>query len=80
MPLTPRLRDRPGLIGLFAGVGAAVSGALGGVAGLIVGLIVHPPTAWFAVLELGIPAAVAGGIVGLVAALGVRALRLCRRP
>lgn len=77
--MTQRLRDRPGLIGAFAGVGAGVGGVLGGVAGLVIGLIVHPPTAWFAILELGIPAAVAGGVVGLLAALAVKALRPRRR-
>ena len=45
---------------------ALVLGALGGLCGLIVGLIAHPPTAWFAVLEVGLPAAVVGGVGGLV--------------
>lgn len=33
--------------------------------GLIVGLLANPGTAWFAIFELGIPAAIAGGILGL---------------
>ena len=45
---------------------ALVSGVLGGICGLVLGLIAYPPTAWFAVLEVGVPAAVVGGIAGLV--------------
>ena len=48
-------------------IGAVVAGAVGGVVGLIVGLLAYPPTAWFAVFELGVPAAVLGGLVGLAA-------------
>ena len=33
--------------------------------GLVVGLLVHPATAWFAVFELGIPASILGGLLGL---------------
>jgi thiol:disulfide interchange protein len=36
-----------------------------GVAGLVAGLLVHPATAWFAVFELGIPASILGGLLGL---------------
>jgi hypothetical protein len=62
--------------------GAVCAGALGGVAGLVLGLLAYPPTAWFAVFEVGIPAAMAGGILGLVAgsvALAVRRLGDARR-
>ena len=31
------------------------------------GLVAYPPTAWFATFEVAIPAAIAGGLVGLVA-------------
>jgi len=37
--------------------------------GLVVGLNAYPPTAWFAVLEVGIPSAIVGGMLGLVAGL-----------
>jgi hypothetical protein len=40
---------------------------VGGVAGLVIGLRAYPPTAWFAVLELGIPAGFAGAVLGLLA-------------
>ena len=42
-------------------------GLLGGVGGLLIGLIAYPPTAWFAVLEIGIPAALLGFVAGLLA-------------
>ena len=45
---------------------ALVSGVLGGICGLVLGLIAHPPTAWFAVFEVGLPAAFLGGLGGLV--------------
>ena len=51
----------------WALVGAGSAGLIGAVTGLIVGLVVHAPTAWFAAIELGLPAAVAGGVVGAVA-------------
>ncbi len=61
--------------------GATLAGFFGAVAGLVVGLFVHPPTAWFAVFELGIPAALAGGVIGLVGGLMVQAwFRIRRRP
>jgi hypothetical protein len=50
-------------------VGATTMGALGGLLGLILGLRAHPATAWFAVLEVGAPAAIAGGIVGAIVGL-----------
>jgi hypothetical protein len=55
--------------------GAVCAGALGCAAGLVLGLRAYPPTAWFAVFEVGIPAAMAGGIVGLVAGSVVLAVR-----
>lgn len=56
-------------------VGASSFGAIGAIVGMLVGLLAYPPTAGFAVLEAGVPAAVAGGIVGLSAALIVNARR-----
>jgi hypothetical protein len=44
--------------------GCIVFGAVGGVIGLIIGLRVSPPTAWFAVLEIGVPAGLVGGLTG----------------
>lgn len=58
--------------------GVVLLGTAGAVAGLIVGLVVYAPTAWFAVFEVGVPAALAGGVIGLgsgAVAMGVRAAR-----
>ena len=46
-------------------VGVASVVVIGAIVGLVVGLHVHAPTAPFA--ELGLPAAIVGGVVGLVA-------------
>ncbi len=48
-------------------LGAALAGLGGGVLGLIIGLSAYPPTAWFAIFELGAPAAALGGLAGLAA-------------
>jgi hypothetical protein len=45
---------------------AVAAGAIGNIVGLIVGLHVYAPTAPFAAIEIGLPAAVVGGLVGLV--------------
>ena len=59
-----RLRALP-LIPRWAAIGALCAAVVGGVAGLVVGLLVHPATAWFAVFELGIPASIVGGLIGM---------------
>lgn len=46
-------------------LGALIAGLIGGVVGLVLGLSAHPPTAWFAVIEVGFPAALLGGLCGL---------------
>jgi hypothetical protein len=58
------LRALP-LILRCAAIGAVSAAVVGGVVGLVVGLLVNPATAWFAVFELGIPAAILGGLLGL---------------
>jgi hypothetical protein len=55
------------------------AGVIGAIAGLVVGLLAYPPTALFAVFELGVPATIAGGLVGFVAALIVMAGRRIMR-
>jgi hypothetical protein len=61
-------------LGRFVLVGAVLAGVVGGVVGLIVGLRVYPPTAWFAIFELGVPAAVVGALLGLASGLSVLGL------
>jgi hypothetical protein len=62
-------------------VGAVALGALGAALGLLLGLRAYPPTAWFAVAEVGVPAAMVGALVGLVVGLiGSAAARRSRRP
>lgn len=50
------------LVSRGAGIGALLGAALG----LVLGLIANPATAWFAILEVGIPAAGAGAMIGLL--------------
>jgi hypothetical protein len=63
----------------WAIVGAASAGLIGAIIGLVVGLFAYAPTAWFALFELGVPAAIAGGLVGLLAGLIVTAARRIKR-
>lgn len=75
----PMPRSAAPLPARWAFVGAASAGVIGAIAGLVVGLLTYPPTAWFAVFELGVPATIAGGLVGFVAALIVMAGRRIKR-
>ena len=50
----------------FALLGGAAAGALGGVAGLVIGLQVYAPTAWFAILEIGLPSTLLGFMLGWI--------------
>ena len=71
----PAPRSAACLPARWAGFGAALAGLIGGGVGLVIGLGVNPRTAWFAVLEVGVPATVVGALVGLVGgtiALGAR--------
>jgi hypothetical protein len=51
----------------WAAIGAAVAAPIGCFVGLVLGLRANPATARFAIFELGIPAALLGGLAGLVA-------------
>ena len=54
-------------------IGLVGLGVIGAIVGLIRGLTVYPPTAWFAVIEAGLPSALLGAIVGGVAGLVAQA-------
>jgi len=54
------------LMSRWAGIGVVSAFIVGAVVGLILGLETRTSTAWFAVFEVGIPAAFLGGFVGLV--------------
>ncbi len=50
-------------------VGSIAAFLLGGLVGLVLGLLAYPPTAWFAVFEVGIPASVLGALLGALVGL-----------
>jgi hypothetical protein len=69
--LCTHVREMPVVVAAVL-VGAVLLGAAGGVTGLCVGLLAYPPTAWFAVLEVGVPAGVLGSVLGLIVGVVVR--------
>jgi hypothetical protein len=65
--------------GRWIALGAAPAGAVGAIVGLIVGFFVYPPTALFAMIELGFPAAIVGGVLGLlIGSISATARRISR--
>jgi hypothetical protein len=72
------LRGLP-MLARWTSIAAIASGVSGGIAGLIVGFFVYPPTAPFAAVELGFPAAIAGAGLGLVAGMLMKLARHIRR-
>jgi len=58
----------------WAAIGVVAGFLVGGIVGLTIGLDAHPATAGFAVFELGVPASVLGGFVGLVSGAAADAL------
>jgi hypothetical protein len=71
----PRWLLRLPIMTRFVVAGGLLAGIAGGAAGLGIGLRAYPPTAWFAVLELGVPSALAGLLVGLLTGAAVLAVR-----
>ena len=60
-------------------IGATVAGFLGAIVGLFIGFAAYPPTALFAAIEIGLPAAAAGALVGLVVGSAILAVHRCAR-
>ena len=56
-------------------IGASGAGLTGAMIGLLVGLAAYPPTAAFAVIELGVPATIAGAVGGLLTGSIIRIVR-----
>jgi hypothetical protein len=63
----------------WACVGAVAAGSVGAIAGLVIGLIVYAPTAPFALVEVALPAALVGGVVGSGCRLVAIAVRRLKR-
>ena len=61
-------------------IGASGAGLIGAMIGLLVGLAAYPPTAAFAVIELGVPATIAGALAGLLTGSIIRIIRRIGRP
>src|SRR4051794_23588261 len=59
----------------WAAIGLVSAFVVGGAVGLVVGLAAHPSTAWFAVFEIGVPAASLGALLGLASGAIVYAIR-----
>jgi uncharacterized membrane-anchored protein len=72
------LRGLP-MLARWASIAAIACGVSGGVAGLVIGLFGYAPTAFFAAVELGLPAVFAGALVGLVAGIIMKTARRMRR-
>jgi hypothetical protein len=69
----------PRTVDWIVGRVALFGGSIGLVAGLVRGLTVYAPTAWAAAIEIGIPGAIAGGVIGLGIA-GVHKVVQLMRP
>ena len=72
------LREQP-LPGSCAIVGLMLAGGAGVIIGLILGLNAYPPTAWFAMFEVGLPAAIAGAAVGFLVGCVLALVKRLRR-
>jgi riboflavin transporter FmnP len=76
--LTDSVRGMP-LLARWVGIGAISAGVTGGIIGFAFGLFFYAPAAPFAAVELGLPATLAGTVVGLVAGTIVMMVRSIMR-
>lgn len=60
-------------------LGAIIAGAFGVIAGLVIGLNTYTPAAPFAMIELGLPVAFCGALIGLVVGLLLEAAQRVHR-
>lgn len=65
--------------GNCAFAGMVLAGVVGALIGLAVGLNVYAGTAWAAMLELGLPAAVAGAAIGFLVGCALTLAKRFRR-
>jgi len=68
LPLVPR----------YVAIGMTSAFVVGGLVGLVLGLLAYPPTAGFAVLEIGVPAAILGSVIGALVGATTLAVRRAR--
>jgi len=75
-PYDEDVTDSTGGLGPGQGavIGAVCLGLLGALVGLVRGLSVYPPTAWFALFEVGVPALIVGALLGAVVGSAARLL------
>jgi CspA family cold shock protein len=74
--ITERLRmDQLPIVIQSGLLGGMLAGVIGGLTGLVLGLNAYVRTAWFAVLEVGLPSAIIGATLGT----GVGLIRLAMR-
>ena len=69
VPLVPR----------FMVVGFTAAVLLGGLVGLVLGLLAYPPTAWFAIFEVGFPAGILGAVLGAFVGMVTAVVRRIHR-
>lgn len=69
MNTLPRWVEALSIIPRSVVLGAVSAGAVGAIAGLVIGLRAHAPTAWFAMIEVGLPGALCGAFAGLLVGL-----------
>jgi hypothetical protein len=67
------------LLARWVSISAVFAGVAGAIAGLVIGLLTYAPTAPFAAVELGVPAWLAGGVIGFIAGMIMIAVRRIRR-
>lgn len=63
------------LVRRCAVIGSTAALIVGGLVGLVLGLSAYPPTAWFALFEVGVPAGIVGAVLGAFVGLVARGVQ-----